>query len=59
MKLAFFAHNNTGGVGVSMVNETKRKEQKEKRNEAFAAGFWAGLTVIGGLALVLLLIFWL
>ncbi|MBO5939166.1 MAG: hypothetical protein J6Q82_06675 [Clostridia bacterium] len=47
------ANNNMGGVIVRWT------ERKEKSNEAFAEGFLAGLTVIGGIASILLLIFWL
>ena len=53
MKIVPLANNNTGGVIVRLT------EQKEKRKEAFSEGFFAGLTVIGGIATVLLLIFWL
>ena len=59
MKFRYLTHNNTGGVAVSMMEQTKQKQEKGKKNEAFAAGFFAGLTVIGGIALLLLLFFWL
>ena len=38
-------------------NQQKREKREESREE-FAAGFFAGLAIVGGLALILLAIFW-
>ena len=50
------ADNTRGGVIMRVIEET---EEKQRRNDAFKEGFWAGLAVIGGIATALLLIFWL
>lgn len=57
MKPCDSAHNNTGGVAVRI--EERVEGDRKKRNEAFWEGLLAGLVVIGAIAFVLLLIFWL
>ena len=57
MKLSNSVHNNTGGVDVRMGEQLK--ENRKQRNEAFVEGLIAGFVVIGTIAVVLLLIFWL
>ena len=42
-----------------MIVDEQKQNRKETRKDAFVAGFFVGLTVIGGIAAVLLLFFWL
>ena len=41
--------------------DTKRRntERMQRRKQEFMAGFFAGLAVIGGMALILFVVFWL
>lgn len=39
--------------------QCNREDEKQRRREAFSAGFFAGLALLGGLALILLALFWL
>lgn len=36
-----------------------QSNEKKRRREAFTVGFFAGLAIVGGLALILLAVFWL
>ena len=43
--------NSNGGVAMEW-------NEKKQRKQEFAVGFFSGLAVIGGIALILLAIFW-
>jgi hypothetical protein len=41
-----------------MEKKQMQRDRSEARREEFAVGFFAGLAIVGGLALILLAIFW-